>query len=118
VPTAGLLLGQVIKHHAGRRLVSITRRVVRGTTAAITAVLQATGTGTGINTAYIERLNATFRGALSPLARRSRAIARDADALTGYPVTLGRRKLLRSHAVRRIHRRRSTPRCVSPTPPT
>src|SRR5512147_2941601 len=68
VPTAGLLLGQVIKHHAGRRLVSITRRVVRGTTEAITAVLQTTGTGTGVNTAYIERLNATFRGSLSPLA--------------------------------------------------
>jgi hypothetical protein len=82
VPTAGLLLGQVIKHHAGRRLVGITRRVVRGTAAAIAAVLQATGTGTGINTAYIERLNATFRGALSPLTRRGRAIARGVDALT------------------------------------
>src|SRR5512144_3396876 len=60
VPTAGLLLGQLIKHHAGRCLVSITRRVGRGTTETITAVLTATGTGTGINTAYIERLNATF----------------------------------------------------------
>src|SRR5512135_2986297 len=60
VPTAGLLLGQVIKHHAGRRLVSITRRVVRGSAGAIAAVLAATGTGTGIDTAYIERLNATF----------------------------------------------------------
>jgi transposase-like protein len=82
VPTAGLLLGQVIKHHAGRCLVGITRRVVRGTAEAITAVPAATGTGTGINTAYIERLNATFRGALSPLARRGRAIARGVDALT------------------------------------
>ena len=66
VPTAGLLLGQVIKHHAGRRVVGVTRRVVRGTAAAIAAVLVATGTGTGINTAYIERLNATFRGAPEP----------------------------------------------------
>src|SRR5512144_1560222 len=82
VPTAGLLLGQVIKHHAGRRLVSITRRVVRGSAGAIAAVLAATGTGTGINTAYIERLNATFRGALSPLTWRGRAIARSVDALT------------------------------------
>src|SRR5512144_1276003 len=78
VPTAGLLLGQLIKHHAGRCLVSITRRVGRGTTETITAVLTATGTGTGINTAYIERLNATFRRALSPLARRGRAIVRAA----------------------------------------
>src|SRR5512142_2689650 len=81
VPTARLLLGQVIKHHAGRCLVGITRRVVRGTAEAITAVLAATGTGTAINTAYIERLNATFRGSLSPLARRGRAIARGAGAL-------------------------------------
>src|SRR5262245_9728130 len=88
-PTAGLLLGQVIKHHTGRCLVGITRRVVRGTTEAMTAVLAATGTGTGINTAYIERLNATFRGALSPLTRRGRAIARGADALTAGMYLVG-----------------------------
>jgi transposase-like protein len=51
---AGQLLGQVVKHRAGRPLTGVTRRVVRGTEAAIAAVLQATGTGTGINTAYIE----------------------------------------------------------------
>ena len=89
VPTAGLLLGQVIKHHAGRCLVGITRRVVRGTAEAITAVLAATGTGTAINTAYIERLNATFRGSLSPLARRGRAIARGAGALTAGMYLVG-----------------------------
>src|SRR3954464_15169532 len=65
VPTAGLLLGQVIKHRAGRRLVGVTRRVVRGSAGAIAAVLAATGTGTGINTAYTERLNETFRAASS-----------------------------------------------------
>src|SRR3954451_6394810 len=37
----GLLLGQVIKHHSGRRLVGVPRRAVRGTTAAIAAVLTA-----------------------------------------------------------------------------
>jgi transposase-like protein len=89
VPTAGLLLGQVIKHRAGRCLTGVTRRVVRGTEAAIAAVLVATGTGTGINTAYIERLNATFRGALSPLVRRGRAIARDAGALTAGMYLVG-----------------------------
>ena len=87
--TAGLLLGQVIKHHAGRRLVGITRRVVRGSAGAIAAVLAATGTGTGINTAYIERLNATFRAALSPLTRRGRAIARSVDALTAGMYLVG-----------------------------
>ena len=52
----GLLPGQVIKHQRGRCLVAVTRRVVLGTAAAITAVLAATGTGTGINTSSIERL--------------------------------------------------------------
>jgi transposase-like protein len=89
VPAAGLLLGQVIKHRAGRCLTGVTRRVVRGTEAAIAAVLAATGTGTGINTAYIERLNAAFRGALSPLTRRGRAIARGADTLTAGMYLVG-----------------------------
>jgi transposase-like protein len=82
VPTAGLLLGQVVKDHAGRCVGGVSRRVVRGTAAAIATMLQATGTGTGINTAYIERLDATSRGALSPLVRRGRAIARGAGTLT------------------------------------
>jgi transposase-like protein len=71
----GLLIGQVVKRYAQRRIVSTSQRVVRGTTQAIRAVLDVTATGTGIHTAYIERLNATFRGHLAPLVRRGRAIA-------------------------------------------
>jgi transposase-like protein len=81
VVEAGLLIGQVVKQYAGRRVVGVARRVVRGTAAAIAGVLAETGTGTGINTAYIERLNATFRSAYAPLVRRSRALAHDADGL-------------------------------------
>jgi transposase-like protein len=77
----GLLIGQVIKRRVRHRLESVTRRVVQGTMAAILAVLLATGTGTGINTAYIERLNATFRSAMTPLVRRGRAIARTEETL-------------------------------------
>jgi hypothetical protein len=57
----GLLLGQVVKRYVQRRVVSVERRVVRGTEAAIAAVLATTGGGSGINTASSERLNATFR---------------------------------------------------------
>ncbi len=71
----GLLIGQVVKRYAKRRVVSVSQRVVRGSTEAIGAVLAATDTGKGINTAYIERLNATFRGSLSGLVRRGRALA-------------------------------------------
>jgi hypothetical protein len=89
VAIPGLLLGQVIKHHSGRRLVSVTRRVVLGTVQAIAAVLAATGTGTGINTAYIERLNATFRAVVCPLVRRGRASVRGAEVLTGWMYLVG-----------------------------
>jgi hypothetical protein len=56
----GLLLGQVVKRYSQRRVVNVERQVVRGTEAAIVAVLAAFQSGIGINTAYIERLNTTF----------------------------------------------------------
>jgi hypothetical protein len=65
----GLLLDQVIKRYSQRRVVNVERQVVRGTEAAIVAVLAAFQSGTGINTAYIERLNTTFRVSLAPLGR-------------------------------------------------
>ena len=78
----GFQFAQVVKHSTKRHVVGVTRRVVRGTLDGIEAVLTATATGTVINTAYIERLNATFRAHLAPLARRGRAIARTEAALT------------------------------------
>jgi hypothetical protein len=77
----GFQFAQVVKHSAKRHVVGVTRRVVRGTLDGIEAVLTATATGTVINTAYIERLNATFRAHLAPLTRRGRAIARTEAAL-------------------------------------
>jgi hypothetical protein len=67
----------------------VVQRVVRGTAAALTAVLQATGTGTGINTASIERLNATFRSRLTALTRRGRALAPTEAALTAGRYLVG-----------------------------
>ena len=72
---ATVLLAQVIKSHQGRRLVDVTRRVVYGTAEVVAGVIAATRGGTQINTAYIERLNATFRAALAPLTRRGRRLA-------------------------------------------
>jgi len=72
---AGFLLAQVVKSRQGRRLAEITRRVVVGTEDAVTRVIAATRGGTAINTAYIERLNATFRAHLAPLTRRGRGLA-------------------------------------------
>jgi transposase-like protein len=89
VLAAGFLLGQVVKRYGKRRVVSVTQRVVQGTADAITTVLAATGTGHGIHTAYIERLNATFRSALAPLVRRGRAIAHKVETLTAGMYLVG-----------------------------
>jgi hypothetical protein len=72
---AGMLIAQMVKRYTQRRVVEIERRVVQGTEAAIVAVLRQTqgATTAVINTAYIERLNATFRARLASLARRTRA---------------------------------------------
>jgi transposase-like protein len=89
VEEPGLLLGQVVKRSVRRRVVGVTRRVVRGTAEAIAAVLKATQTGSGINTAYIERLNATFRSGLAVLTRRGRAIAHTEAVLQAGMYLLG-----------------------------
>jgi len=72
----GLLLAQVVKTSLKRRVVDVSRRIVLGSPAAVAQVLTtASGGQHQINTAYIERLNATFRACLAPLARRTRALA-------------------------------------------
>src|SRR5215210_1129469 len=64
---------QVVKQRVGRRLVSISRRLAHGSLARAEAIMQATQVELGrINTAYIERLNATLRTWLPALVRRTR----------------------------------------------
>lgn len=74
----GVLIAQAIKQYAKRRVRAVERRIVRGSAAAVAAMLTTTqGSMTAVvNTAYIERLNATFRARLAPLVRRSRATVR------------------------------------------
>jgi hypothetical protein len=73
---AGFLLGQVVKSRRKQRVVHVAQRAVVGTRAAIEARLAATGGGQVINTAFVERLNATFRSRLAPLIRRGRCLVR------------------------------------------
>lgn len=84
-----LLRGQVVKQSAERHVVSVSRPVIEGTRAAISAVLAATHSGTDINTASTERLNATLRSSLAPLARRGRAIAHSDAGLTAGRYLVG-----------------------------
>ena len=78
VLAAGVLIAQAIKRYRKRRVRDVERRIVRGSEEAVAAMLTATqGKATAVvNTAYIERLNATFRARLAGLVRRSRALVR------------------------------------------
>ena len=66
---------QVVKRRSADKL-EITRRIVQGCAQMISALIQVTQRSGGINTAYIERLNATFRQRLDILTRRTRTLAR------------------------------------------
>jgi transposase-like protein len=81
---AGVLIAQMVKRYARRRVCAVERRIVRGGADAVATMLSATqGKKTAVvNTAYIERLNATFRARLAPLVRRSRATVRQVATLT------------------------------------
>ena len=65
----GLVIGQVVKQREGAHVVGVTRRLAHGTAEWAARLL---GGGT-IQTAYIERLNGTFRARLATLARRTRS---------------------------------------------
>ena len=77
----GLLLGQVIKKHSGRRLAEVIRHAVWGGLGRINGVLHWTGTGRQINTSDIERLNATFRSRRAALIRWGRGLAHEVATL-------------------------------------
>ena len=69
-PWRHMYIAQVVKRYAKRRVVDIDRRIVDGTPARV-ETLRRRSKGDGvINTAYIERLNATFRERLAALTRR------------------------------------------------
>jgi transposase-like protein/IS1 family transposase len=75
-PWRNVLIAQVVKRYERRRVVDTERRIVDGTPARV-ETLRRRSQGEGvINTAYIERLNATFRERLAALTRRGRALAR------------------------------------------
>lgn len=59
----------------------IERRIVQGGQGLVHTLIQASQGRGGINTAFIERLNATFRQRLDSLARRTRTLAHKAETL-------------------------------------
>jgi transposase-like protein len=70
------LIAQVVKRDERRRVVETARRIVDGTPARGETLRRRSQGEGGINTASIERRNATFRERLASLTRRGRALAR------------------------------------------
>jgi hypothetical protein len=89
-PPAGLLVGVVRKvRDASGRAIKVQAKALFGRLKAITARVAALGIGTMVNTAHLERLNATIRGQQARLARRTRCPSRQVRWLQ-YSVWLWR----------------------------
>lgn len=76
-----LQIVQVIKRYVGGKLESIERRVVQGSAEVVETLRHKVAGGGVLNTAFIERLNSTFRSHISALCRRTRALAGGCESL-------------------------------------
>ena len=80
---------QVVKQRV-EGVLSVDRRIVQGGKELIAHLIQTTQKGRGmINTAYIERLNATFRQRVNNLVRRTRTLARRSETLVAGMYIVG-----------------------------
>ena len=71
-----LVIAQVVKQYAGRAVRGTIHRLVHGSVRLFLTLLWSTPGCQVLNTAYIERLNGTFRSCLATLGRRTRRSAR------------------------------------------
>ncbi len=81
VPWPELCLGQVVKQYAGKRVVGVTRCLRQGSSTIAAQLLAQTPGCLVLNTAYMERLNGTFRARLAPLARRTHHLVHRKEVL-------------------------------------
>lgn len=89
VPWPDIAIVQVIKRRQANTF-HIERRLVQGCRQKVEQLRHASQKAIGvINTAYIERLNATFRLRLSCLTRRTRTLARQPQTLTAGMYIVG-----------------------------
>jgi transposase-like protein len=77
----GLVIAQVVKQYEHGRVIGVLHRIVQGTATQVEQLLTATQGGGVINTAFIERLNATFRARWFGLVRRGRSLAKQLSIL-------------------------------------
>ena len=80
---------QVVKQRV-EGVLTIDRRIVQGSQEMVEHLIKATQNWQGvINTAFIERLNATFRQRLNNLVRRTRTLARRSETLVAGMYIVG-----------------------------
>jgi transposase-like protein len=80
---------QVVKQRL-EGVLTIDRRIVQGSQEMVERLINTTQNGKGvINTAFIERLNATFRQRLNHLVRRTRTLARRSETLVAGMYIVG-----------------------------
>jgi transposase-like protein len=77
-----LVIAQVVKQYAGRAVTGALHRLVQGSVQVFLTLLWSTPGCEVLNTAFIERLNGTFRSRLAVLGRRTRCGARRAATVT------------------------------------
>lgn len=81
VSWSDIAIVQVVKQRV-EGLLTVDRRIVQGSQEMVERLIKTTQNGKGvINTAFIERLNATFRLRLNNLVRRTRTLARRSETL-------------------------------------
>jgi transposase-like protein len=88
IPWPNITIVQVVKQRIDGQL-NISRRIVQGSEAMIKSIIQKTQGAGGINTAFIERFNATFRQRLNCLTRRTRTLARKTETLQSGMYVVG-----------------------------
>jgi len=76
-----LVIAQVVKQYAGRAVTGAIHRLVHGSERMFLTLLWLTPGCQVLNTAFIERLNGTFRSHLAVLGRRTRCGARRATTV-------------------------------------
>ena len=79
---------QVVKQRV-EGVLNVERRIVQGAQGVVEGLIQVSQGKRIINTAFIERLNATFRQRISSLTRRTRTLAQHAETLAAGMYLVG-----------------------------
>jgi len=88
VSWSDIFIVQVVKQRI-EGVLHVERRIVQGAPERVERLIKQTQGQGVINTAFIERLNATFRQRISPLTRRTRHVAQQAETLLAEMYLVG-----------------------------